>query len=296
MTVDTLTRRRPFTKVERAVRHDEVLLRRAERLVAEEFFRLRLSKYKRLRRRVVTPKELYRDHLETVIEVIDQPEYHYPLGLLARYGYITPVQLETGNDYAQLIWDHRKVIEAPGLRVLNLAEIEMARAIWVAGGSGEENGLGSGGFLPWNTGVDGDGENKRAKFSAIDYDSAGFPHRGRFGAPYNTFVKPYTQAELRRANKLPAVWRRGYAQFRRGGAPLYCAPPTDDIPDSPFSRRIEENARGAREVLLKQGRSVYRVVRRMCEDDNAAYIHPTELADLKRGLDALRIFFTRSAA
>jgi hypothetical protein len=105
------------------------ILHRAIHVVMREAIPLRLRRLRRLRRRAPRPtvRELRRDHIECLLEVITRPEYRAGgLNRLERYGIITWAQLEAGIEYAELIRDYHRVIEAPQPRT-RPSKIERAK-------------------------------------------------------------------------------------------------------------------------------------------------------------------------
>jgi hypothetical protein len=97
------------------------------------------------------------------------------------------------------------------------------------------------------------------------------------------------------------VWRTGYAPFRQGGAQMYCPTPDAD-PDSKLGRylvgqekRLRKRLAGTRAYLQRAGKKAESIVRRVCESVVQG-IYSTEVQHLKKGLNALTIYFARHAA
>jgi hypothetical protein len=113
---------------------------------------------------------------------------------------------------------------------------------------------------------------------------------------------------------VPGQWCRGYTEHRQNGAQLYCPPPDVD-PDSeagkemasypsPLAeRRILKRMNGACAALKRaqaraeksrRGAQIERALRLVYKDDEP--VARDQLQDLKDGLIALSMYFTRHAA
>jgi hypothetical protein len=286
------------------------ILHRATRAVMREAIPLRLQRLRRLRRRAPRPtvRELRRDHIECLLEVITRPEYRAGgLNRLARYGIITWAQLEAGIEYAELIWDYHWVIEAPQPRT-RPSKIERAKLAAIPREdegrsrleledfpSGFQSELqcrdGSSPSRQWGV------TNPRAKAALRAWLERKVAEYLSGGGKITVCPGGQRTIAIRRRDPhqyVPGTWRSGYAPFRHNGAQLYCPSPDAADPDTEAGRYVVNEERKLRRRLDRApaglrnaGERAERFVRRLCEDD-VLDMTPAEITDLRDGLEALR--------
>jgi hypothetical protein len=306
---------------------------RINRAIERDVVLLRLKRLRRLRRRPVTPKELLRDNIKCLMEVtkprdaekkLAWPMYSCELARLVALGLITQAQFEAGIEYIKLLGVYHAVIDAPATRRPSLVERE--KLAWTR----TDNPKRGSGRSPGKE-TYGAATGAPAALSGIltfpfrdqPHDEAGVVAPNEHRPELNRLVREYGLAggvitkcpmgkrtlPIPRAWRpafVPGKWRTGYVEFRWDGAQLLCRSPgvdpdTEDGQDAkPRQERRLGYMNGALAALQRaqvradkkrHGARIAHAVRLVCEDD--VPIAPDQLRDLKDGLTALSMFFTR---